>query len=55
MRSSWISAAPTAIRFSITANLPLEKITAIRLEALTHNSLPQQRTGPGHEWKLCAE
>ena len=31
--------------FVVTANFPLENVTAIRLEALTHNSLPNK--GPG--------
>ncbi len=36
---------PDSDTFLVTANLPLEKITAIRLEALTHISLPNK--GPG--------
>lgn len=36
---------PDSDTFLVSGKLPLEKVTAIRLEALTHNSLPNK--GPG--------
>ncbi len=38
---------PDSDTFLITANLPMEKVTAIRLEALTHISLPNKGPGRG--------
>src|SRR5690606_31108405 len=36
---------PPKDTFIITAKLPFDNVTAVRLEALTHNSLPKK--GPG--------